>query len=222
MTLVALAWPVVFAQPLDAQTDRLELEIAPFAGGAFFLGDGPRSYALERGGSEPMVVEGARYEDGWTAGFGAGLRLSDAFSVQTLFVWVPTWLTGSNLVDGTDVYAYIYGVTGIVRLPLSGPLQPYWGVGMGAKTFDFSGSIHSRTQWTTTFVAGMSFDLGAGQSIHREGRDLLAPFDSGLTGVPGGWENDLMITAGMSWRIPLGRQKPRPTVQRGRGGLFPG
>jgi opacity protein-like surface antigen len=216
--LLAVAAHLACARPARAQ--GREIEVSPFGGAVFFLGDGPTRYALERTDAAPLTVDHAGYEDSWTAGLGLGLRFNELLSVEATLGWIPTWLSGSNG-DGTDVYAYTYGLTGIVRLPTNGPLHPYSGMGLGAKTFDYSGRIHSRSQWTSSFVAGMSLDVGGGQSVYLQGRDLLSPFDSGVAGVRGGWENDVMISAGVTWRIPLGPHRERPTKTR-RGGFFPG
>jgi hypothetical protein len=192
-------------RPAAAQ-HRFDLELSPFAGGTFFLHDGPSALVLEGSAEVPAIVEGARFEDTWGAGATAGLRLTEYLAVETLVSWTPTWLMGTNFRDGTDVYAYMYGLNGVLHLPLPGPLHPYAGVGVGGTTYDYSGSIRSHTHWMTTFVGGLSYELGEGRSLRIQARDYLTAFDSRLPTVGAGWQNDLMITAGMSWRVPLGRR----------------
>lgn len=210
VSILLAAALVGVSRPASAQMD---LELSPFAGGTFFLHDGPRSVALERRRGAPEIVEDARFLDSWSAGATVGLRLTELVAVEALLSWVPTWLVGDNLPDGTDVYGYMYGLNGVLHLPLRGPVRPFAGAGVGARTYDYSGSIRSQTQWTTTFLAGVSVELGEGRALRIQGRDVLAPFHSVLPRARG-WENDLMITAGMSWRVPLGGRRAfrRPGV----------
>jgi opacity protein-like surface antigen len=202
---IVLGVLVAFTPPASAQS-RLDLEFSPFAGGTFFLHDGPSAVALEGSATVPPIVHGARFEDTWGAGATVGLRVNDYLALEALLSWVPTWLIGTNLSDGTDVYAYMYGLNGVLHLPLPGPVQPYGGVGFGGATYDYSGSIRSHTSLMTTFVGGISYELGEGRSIRLQARDFLTPFDSALPGGRDGWQNDLMFTVGMSWRVPLGRR----------------
>jgi hypothetical protein len=196
--------------PLDAAAQsRLQLEISPFGGGTFFFRDGPRALALEGSAAVPPVVEGARFEDTWSAGVTTGLRFNDWAAAEALLSWVPTWLIGTNFPDGTDVYAYMYGLNGVLQLPLPGPIHPYGSVGFGGTTYDYSGSIRSHTSWMTTLAGGLMYELGDGRALRIQARDFMTPFDSALPGQGAGWQHDLMITAGMTWRIPLGGRSDR-------------
>ena len=199
---------------------QTRLEIQPFAGETFFVGAGPGRFELERPGADPLVVEEARLEDSWTAGVTGGLRLGDRFAVEAVFVWVPTWLTGRDWTELTDVYAFMYGVTGTFHVPVPGPVHPFWGVGLGAQTYDFSGTIHSHTRATTSVVAGVSWEMGGGRALRVQGRDFLARFESGVAGVEGGWEHALMVTAGLHWSIRLGSRGTARTGGRRGGGVF--
>jgi hypothetical protein len=102
----------------------------------------------------------------------------------------------------------------VLHLPLPGPIRPYAGLGFGATTYDFSGSIRSHTSRMATSW-GLALELGEGRSLRVQARDFMTPVDSALPGVDGGWQNDLMITAGMSWRVPLGRRSA-PRLPPGR------
>ncbi len=42
-----------------------------------------------------------------------------------------------------------------------------------------------------------------GLGLRFEARDCFARFDSGVTEVPAEWGNDLMLSTGLAWRIPL-------------------
>jgi hypothetical protein len=206
---VALGALLLAAPAGAAAQNPLQLEISPFGGGTFFLKDGPRALALEGSAAVPAVVEGAHYEDTWSAGLTAGLRLEDWLSVEALLSWAPTWLMGTNFTGGTDVYAYMYGLNGVLQLPLPGPVHPFGSVGFGGTTYDYSGSIRSHAHWMTTLAGGFFYELGDGRALRIQVRDFLSPFDSALPGVGAGWQHDLMITAGMTWRVPLGGRSDR-------------
>src|SRR5687767_1385367 len=152
---------LLLATPLSVTAQSpLQLEISPFGGGTFFLQDGPRALALEGSPAVPPVVEGARFEDTWSAGVTTGLRFNEWLAAEALLSWVPTWLIGTNFTDGTDVYAYMYGLNAVLQLPLPGPVHPYGSVGLGGATYDYSGSIRSHAHWMTTVAGGVSYELG--------------------------------------------------------------
>ena len=190
---------------LRAQT-RVRAEVTPIVGYTTFFADGPDRFALARGTADPLIVEHGEYGDAFTAGVNAGIRLNDRFAIEGLFSWLPTRLTASNLPESVDVDAFMYGVTGLFYVPVYTKYGPYWGAGIGAESFDYrSGSIESQTHWQANLVGGMSFDLSERLGLRIEGRDCLAPVDSGIAGVATEWENDLMITAGITWRTALGK-----------------
>src|SRR5688500_14722814 len=98
-TAILLGGALVAAPPpLRAQSGP-DLELSPFAGGTFFLHDGPSALALEGATAAPRIVEGARFEDTWAAGLTAGLRVNEYLAVEALLSWVPTWLIGKNFGD---------------------------------------------------------------------------------------------------------------------------
>lgn len=198
------------ATPLRAQS-RLQVELAPFGGETFFLHDGPSSLALERPQAAPQIIEAPRFQDTWSAGLTAGLRLSDRFGVEGLMTWTPTWLIGSNFENGTDVYAYTCALSGVAHGPAAGRLHPFAGAGVGGELDDYSGSIHSHAHWLATVQGGLALELGDGRSVRVIARDFLAPYRAALPGGGAGWQNDVMVSAGVTWRIPLHRQ-PLPRV----------
>jgi hypothetical protein len=130
----------------------------------------------------------------------AGVRLTEKFAIEGCSPGCHK-LSADNLPESTDVDAYMYGVTGLFYVPVRTPFGPYWGLGFGAETFDYrSGSIESETHLQMNFVGGMAFDVNDRLGFRIEGRDCFARIDSGISGVDEDWENDLMITAGITWR----------------------
>jgi opacity protein-like surface antigen len=185
---------------------QARVEVTPIVGATLFLDDGPNTFALSRGTKDPLIVQGGKYANALTLGVNAGIRFNDQFAIEGLFSWLPTKLTADNLPESTDVDGYMYGVTGIFYVPVFTKFGPYWGVGVGAESYDYrSGSIESETHAQANFVGGMAFELNDRLGLRIEGRDCLAPFDSGIADVANEWENDLMITAGITWRSALGK-----------------
>jgi opacity protein-like surface antigen len=215
---IALALGAALALlPPELAAQGIDLELSPFAGGAFFLQDGPAGVALEGSPAVPPIVEGARFEDTWGAGATAGVRFNDWLAVEGLLTWVPTWLIGTNFSDGTDVYAYMYGLNGVLHLPLRGPLQPFAGLGVGGATHDYSGSIRSHTSRMATLVGGVSYHLDEGRSIRIQARDFVTPFDDAVPGARGGWQHDRMAARHHAHgRRELARAARRPAVAEAR------
>lgn len=186
----------------EAQSIRA-VEISPFAGETFFLHDGPAALRLERPRADPQIVRGARFEDTWSAGLAAGIRMNDVLALEALFNWTPTWLFGTNFPDGTDVYAYTYGLSAVAHAPVPGRLRPFAGVGIGGELDDYSGSIASHVRWMTSLQGGFSFDVGDGRALRVQARDFVSPSEAVVPGVRAGWRHDVMLSAGVTWTVPM-------------------
>lgn len=198
----ALAIALPSAPGAEAQGIR-RVEISPFAGETFFLHDGSAALRLERPRADPQIVRGARFEDTWGAGLTAGVRMNDVLALEALFNWTPTWLFGTNLPEGTDVYAYTYGLSAVAHAPVPGRLRPFAGVGVGGELDDYSGSIASHARWMTSLQGGFSFDIGNGRALRVQARDFVSPSEAVAPGVRGGWRHDVMLSAGVTWTVPI-------------------
>lgn len=211
MTIVrwfALAGALVILAAPDAKAqNRIELEITPFMGGTFFLGDPPDRFRLHRQGTTPMIFEGGTYDDAWTLGMNAGLRVNERWAIEGMFAWLPTTLSeGRGLRQRADVNGYMYGVTGLYYFLPGTRVMPFVGAGVGGQTYDYEGyGLNDHSHWMGNVVAGLSFPIADRFALRLEARDCFARFDSGVAGVDDAWENDLMLTVGLGWRTPLGR-----------------
>lgn len=188
-------------------TAQVDLEITPFGGGAFFLADPPNRFALHRGQNAPLIVDEGRFDDAWTAGMNVGVRVNEDWGFEGMFSWIPTKLSAQDGITGKeDVNGYMYGVTALYYIPLDGPARPFLGLGAGGETFDYeTESIETHHEFMGNVVGGLFVALDDRIGVRLEARDCFARFDSGLAAVDHAWENDLMVTMGLSFRTALGR-----------------
>jgi len=185
---------------------QTQLDITPFAGGTFFLADPPDPFALGSSSGSDMVVQGAEFSTSLTLGVNAGLKLGERWAVEGLFSWLPTNLSAAHGLWGAevDVNAFMYGLTGLYYLPLTERYQPFFGLGVGAETFNYQiAGIEDHTDWMGNVVGGLYVQISDRFGVRFEARDCFARFGSGVSGVDDAWENDLMTTVGFSFRTPM-------------------
>lgn len=191
---------VALASELQAQVD---FEVAPFAGGTLFLADPPSYFHLHRQGQEPITVVDGAFDDTWTLGVNAGFRLNDMWAIEALFSWMPTKLVSPTRTEDLD--AYMYGVTGLFYIPVSGRFRPFVGAGIGAETMNYaSPRVETHTELMGNVLGGLYVAVTEMTGLRFEARDCFARFDSGMPNVDDAWENDLMLTFGVSFRTPIG------------------
>jgi outer membrane protein W len=203
LTITALA-ALALSTEAWAQVD---LEITPFGGGTLFLADLPSEYALHTGGTSDRIITDGAYDNAWTLGLNAGFRFNEKWAIEGMFSWIPTRLTAASGLPGSeDVNAYMYGLTGLFYIPIGGIVQPFVGLGAGAETFDYRRSgWESHTDFMGNVVGGLYVALTDVTGLRLEARDCFARMGSGVDGIDDAWENDLMLTLGVSFRTPLRR-----------------
>ena len=197
---LALVGAVAALAAADAQA-QVEFEITPVGGGTFFLADPPEQFALGRTQGVPTIVQDASFDDAWTAGLNAGVRLNQRWGIEGMFTWSATELIGIGINEGLN--SYMYGLTGLYYVPVSTRVTPFVGLGVGAETFDYDlSTIETHTDLMGNAVLGLYVHLREGVGLRIEARDCIARFDSGVGGVDNSWENDLMTLVGLSFRLP--------------------
>ena len=199
--MLALAGAVALLASAEAQA-QVQFEVTPVGGGTFFLADPPERFLLGRTHGQPSsIVQNASFDDAWTAGLNAGVRLNERWGIEGMFTWSASQLSGIGVAE--DVNAYMYGLTGLYYLPLSARVTPFVGLGFGAETFDYDlSTIETHTDLMGNAVLGLYIHLREGVGVRIEARDCIARFDSGVSGVGNSWENDLMTLVGLSFRLP--------------------
>ncbi len=195
--LVLLAVPQVQAQ--------ITFELAPFAGGTFFLADPPDEFALDRGTTTPLILEDGSFDHAVNLGVNTGFVINDRWAIEGMFSWTPTKVSAAHgLAEKANVNAFMYGVTGLFYLPVETRARPFLGVGFGAETFDYDlADVETHTDYMGNVVLGVYVPLRSGMGLRMEARDCFARFDAGVSGIDDSWENDLMLTMGFSYRVGI-------------------
>ncbi|MEZ4417730.1 MAG: outer membrane beta-barrel protein [Gemmatimonadota bacterium] len=193
----------VMALPAGAQ---VEFEVTPFAGGTFYLADLPNQFSLHRGSASDLIVHDGKFGDAWTLGLNAGFRIREAWALEGMFAWLPTNLSATSGLTGVeDLNAYMYGLTGLYYLPVDWRIQPFVGLGAGAETYAYNRSgLEGHTDLMGNVVGGLYASVTDMVGLRLEARDCFARFESGVQSVDNAWENDLMVTLGLSFRTRLG------------------
>jgi len=189
--------------PAEAQTS-VEFELSPFAGGTLFLTDLPNQFHVQRRGQSDVEIEGGRYQDAFTLGANAGIRLNDRFGFEAFFAWLPTTLEArSGIANDVDLDGFMYGLTFLYHFNTE-RVRPFLGAGAGGETFDYSALGWDRhTEFMTNLVAGANVAITPSTAIRLEARDCITWFDPHISGVSRTVENDLMLTVGLDWRVSL-------------------
>ena len=190
-------------EPMHAQT-TVDLEVAPFVGGSFFLTDLPNRYHIRRHGQSDLEFEGGQFKDAYTLGTNAGVRIDDRFGIEAFFAWLPTRFEPAGGPTGAvDVNGFMYGLTFLYHFDL-GRLQPFLGAGAGGETFDYDALGWDRhTDFMANVVVGTNVAIDSKTAIRLEARDCITWFDPHVVGRSATAENDLMLTVGLDFRIPI-------------------
>jgi hypothetical protein len=137
-------------------------------------------------------------------GVNVGLRFGDRFAVEAMAAWMPSALSSENV--SADVEVVVYGVTGLFYVPVWGRVGPFVGLGLGRKRYGYDApDIDADAHLVGNVVGGIALTLRDDFGIRFEARDAFGRLDSGVADVDARWMNDLMLSTGVSWQIPLGR-----------------
>ncbi len=83
-------------------------------------------------------------------------------------------------------------------------MQPFLGLGVGGERFDYQiAGVDAHNEWMTNAAVGLYLRATDRFGVRLEARDCIARFDSGVSRAEDTWENDLMMTVGLSFRVPI-------------------
>ncbi len=187
-------------KPVAAQVG---LEITPFAGGTFFLNSPPQRFRIGRTNGTDLEVGGAKFDDGPTLGVLLGLRLEDRYAIEGMFSWVSTGLQASSgFSNSVDANSYMYSLNFVFHLPMDGAVRPFFGLGVGGETYDYQVSTwYNHTEWMGNIAAGLTIPVTSLAALRLEVRDCLTWFESRVASVDNVTQNDLMLSAGVTFSI---------------------
>jgi hypothetical protein len=197
--------------PAQAQI-TFEGQVSPMMTGTFFVADPPSRFAIMRQGSAlPLVVEEGRFQDDFGVGVNAGVRIAERFGVEGMFFWVPTSLEAENGLEAyggeVKVNSLMWGATALYYLPRLGDLELFGGLGVGAETVNYEPELawHRHNDVMGNVVVGANGYFTERLGIRFEVRDCVTRFESHITGIDDKMENDLMISAGLTFRAGFNR-----------------
>ena len=187
----------------------VELEAYPFVGGTFFLSDPPGQFLIQRQDASTLVVRDADFRHWWTFGMAAGVRIADDWGIEGMFSWVPTSLRAAGGLEAyggeVDVNSMMYSGSVLYHFPEFASFRPFAGIGMGGETVSHDSHLawERHTDLMGNVLIGANYLLRDNFGIRFEARDCITRFESHVVGVDNTAANDLMITAGLSYRTKL-------------------
>jgi hypothetical protein len=186
-----------------------EGQVSPMVTGTFFLSDPPNTFAIMRQGAMPLIVQDGKFRDGFGAGVNGGLRIAERFGLEGMFFWVPTEIQAAAGLESygneVDVNSLMWGATALFYFPRVDRVEPFAGLGIGAETmsYDPEAGWERHTDLMGNAVVGANTWLNDYAAIRLEVRDCITRFDSHITSVGHSAENDLMLSAGLTFRNPF-------------------
>jgi hypothetical protein len=189
-----------------------DAQVSPMVTGTFFLTDPPERFAIHRQGATPLIVRNGEFGHAFGVGANAGILIAQDFGIEGMFWWIPTELTAADGLfeygNKVDANSLMYGVTAVYYFPhIADVVEPFVGVGIGGETMSYDPELawERHTDFMTHAVVGGHYWFNDRLALRVEGRDCLTRFHSEVEGVDSSNEHDLMISAGVTFRTPLGR-----------------
>lgn len=142
-------------------------------------------------------------DDALTVGLTASYDVHPWVAIVGSFSWAPTTVKGLAVDDDLDLFQYDAGVEGHYPFALGGgwAVQPFLGLGAGARTYSFRDlDVDAETDLAGYVAVGVSAQRGP-LTVRLSARDYVTSFD-GLDGT-GDDEarNDVSIFAGIGMRF---------------------
>lgn len=183
---------------------QMKVEVAPFAGGAFFLSD-----LTEGFGESGDLVQS--HDTGFAPGAHVGLRW-DRWSVEGSFAYVPTEivLTAPDFESRNDQGIVLSGISGVYNGELNPFMELFAAAGVGAKTytkddpFDPPG-FEAGTDFSFHFGGGLRYFISETTAVRLDARDHVSSFDAfelfPESGEEAKIQHDLLLTVGLSFNM---------------------
>lgn len=169
-----------------AEEDARRFHVAPFVGAYVPTGD-----------------QRDLLEDAVSAGLTASYEVHPYVAVLASFAWAPTKVKALALHDDLDLFQYDLGLEGHYPFPVAvgWSLQPFLGLGAGARTYRFRNlDVSSQTDFAGYVSAGLGLERGP-FALRLSVRDYVSAFD-GLTGGESSTaRNDLSMVIGAGMRF---------------------
>ena len=184
-SLLALAVLTLTAAPLSAQRlDNWGLELRPFAG----------MYV-------PLTSQRYDFKDAATFGAQAAYELGDYVHVVGTFSWTDAQTKMGLSRNSVSLYSYDVGAEANLFYEVGSAWfwRPFLGAGGGGRTYNYEGSVASRTCTAGYGAVGTEVQKSV-VAFRVEARDYLNCFESPMTGKKT-TRNDAMFTVGLAFHL---------------------
>lgn len=179
--LVALAAATV----LSAQQPAKIPEIRPFVGMSIPTGD-----------------QADLFENAAMFGVQGAFEMKPNFHLLGTFGWVPGQAKYTGADKDVQIYQYDVGLEyGLVRMLGSWEFKPYFGLGAGARTYQYADDL-LENQTCASGYGALGAELQMGRAALRlEGRDNVFCFRSPVPGVESKTRNDVGLSLGLAYHF---------------------
>jgi hypothetical protein len=197
-------------EPAAAQL-TFDAQLSPMITSPVFIGHAPSRFAILRQGADPLIIQDGKFKDGTGGGVNAGIRIGERLGLEGMVFWVPTQLEADGGLERyggeVDVNTLMWGATALFYFPWLGTVEPYVGLGVGAETTSYDPQLawERHHDLMVNFAIGGSAWLSDRLALRLEARDCFTRFDSRISGIGKSSENDLMMSAGFTFRSRTGR-----------------
>jgi hypothetical protein len=168
-----------------AQETGSWLELRPFAGAAVPVGD-----------------QRDVFKDAFLLGLQGAWEVQPDFHVVGTLGWQPATSRFDASESGANVFLYDVGMEfAMVRPMRTWELKPFFGFGVGARTFDYQAAeLRTRTGISGYGTLGMEFQIGR-SALRLETRGNVFNFKSPFAGEKAKTRGDLGLTAGYAFHF---------------------
>ena len=196
------------AAPRAAAQSSALLELSAFGGLTEFLADDRERLVIDIDDSEAdLVAQDALLEDPKHLGFNLALRVGENWAIEGMFAWGESKLTAVNLEDEVDVDLLRYGFTGRFDADGGNRTRFFLGLGLGWETMEYAlESADSESFLAANALGGVGVRLVDDLRLRVDARAWATRWQGGDDPDSSAeWENDLMLSTGLSWGLPLDR-----------------
>jgi len=177
---------VLGAATLSAQAPRPTLELRPFAGANI-----------------PTGSQRDLFKDAPLAGVSLALQVRPNLHVVSTFGWMREHTGFAVERNDADRYSYDLGVELSIERPMSASwsFRPFFGVGGGARTYDYqAATLQTRTGAVGYGAVGSEFRTGR-TALRFEARDNVFSYKSPSPGVASQTRNDISLAVGVAYHL---------------------
>lgn len=154
------------------------------------------------GANIPIGAQRDLFGDAGMIGAQVALEIKPSLHVVGQFGWVASQTTYVVANDNVNMFTYDVGVEFMSVEPLGGQweLKPFLGLGVGARTYAYAGTLPDKTCASAYAAAGTEFEI-APWALRVEVRDNMFGYQSPIAGVPTETRTDIGLSLGLAYHF---------------------